>query len=405
MGKKFVDLANLKSNLENFFSEIISPTFATKEGVSEQLGNHTVKSDVPENAVFTDTVYDDTEVQKRISDNGYGELAGGKNLANPKNFVKNKVVSFDTGYIVDNPNYFVSGYIEVKPNTTYVRQGASDGSENYSYDENKKPISIIGTKFTTSSNTKYVCLSGLKGKENIMMLEEGSTATEYEPYFPSNKMLAEEKADKSETTVNLLNPTLGTTTVNGITCTNNGDGTYTLNGTATANFSEYIITSFGLSQNESYKLLGTPVGGSVQTYSITLLSEDYSDYVDDIGEGVIITPKKSSYLARLNILKGTTVNNLVFKPMLTTNLNATYDDFVPYTGDTGRLNGDVAKLKNDLDKLSSLPIGSIIQIDENKDDIETTKQKYGWQYLGKSNIQYESGSATLLVTNVYRKND
>ena len=298
MGKKFVDLANLKSNLENFFSEIISPTFATKEGVSKQLGNHTiksdvpenavftdtkdwesitgkpdsfppsshghtiseitglqdtldgkassdhthddryytetevdtklnkkaevshkhtkseitdfptsmpanggnadtvnshtVKSDVPENAVFTDTIYDDTEVQKRISDNGYGEVAGGKNLANPKNFVKNKVVSFDTGYIVDNPNYFVSGYIEVKPNTTYVRQGASDGSENYSYDENKKPISIIGTKFTTSSNTKYVCLSGLKHNENIMMLEEGSVATSYEPYFPSNKMLAED---------------------------------------------------------------------------------------------------------------------------------------------------------------------------------------------------------------------
>lgn len=55
MGKKFVDLANLKSNLENFLSEIISPTFATKEGVSKQLGNHTVKSDVPEDAVFTDT--------------------------------------------------------------------------------------------------------------------------------------------------------------------------------------------------------------------------------------------------------------------------------------------------------------------------------------------------------------
>ena len=35
--------------------------------LSEQLGNHTVKSDVPENAVFTDTVYDDTEVKESIS--------------------------------------------------------------------------------------------------------------------------------------------------------------------------------------------------------------------------------------------------------------------------------------------------------------------------------------------------
>lgn len=35
--------------------------------LSEQLGSHTVKSDVPENAVFTDTVYDDAEVKESIS--------------------------------------------------------------------------------------------------------------------------------------------------------------------------------------------------------------------------------------------------------------------------------------------------------------------------------------------------
>ena len=91
--------------------------------------------------------------------------------------------------------------------------------------------------------------------------------------------------------------------------------------------------------------------------------------------------------------------------MLTTNLSATYDDFVPYTGEGDTLAADVAEIKNDLDKLNSLPIGSIIQIEEDKDDIETTTQKYGWQYLGKSNIQYEIGSANILVTNVYRKNN
>lgn len=35
--------------------------------LSEQLGSHTVKSDVPENAVFIDTVYDDAEVKESIS--------------------------------------------------------------------------------------------------------------------------------------------------------------------------------------------------------------------------------------------------------------------------------------------------------------------------------------------------
>lgn len=35
--------------------------------LSEQLGSHTVKSDVPENAVFTDTIYDDAELKESIS--------------------------------------------------------------------------------------------------------------------------------------------------------------------------------------------------------------------------------------------------------------------------------------------------------------------------------------------------
>lgn len=36
--------------------------------LSNQLGNYTVKSNVPENAVFTDTVYDDTDVKEDIDD-------------------------------------------------------------------------------------------------------------------------------------------------------------------------------------------------------------------------------------------------------------------------------------------------------------------------------------------------
>ena len=151
---------------------------------------------------------------------------------------------------------------------------------------------------------------------------------------------------------------------------------------------------------------------SNNTYNILVIISNKStgtwkSYEEEYGSGIIFENYDDNYVfsVDMRVVEGTTVNNLVFKPMITTNLDATYDDFVPYTGDTGKLNSDVAELKNDLDKLSSLPIGSIIQIDENKDDIEKTKQKYGWQYLGKSNIQYESGSATLLVTNVYRKNE
>ena len=40
--------------------------------------------------------------------------------------------------------------------------------------------------------------------------------------------------------------------------------------------------------------------------------------------------------------------------MITTNLNATYDDFVPYTGSTGKLNSDVSSLLKRIETLESL---------------------------------------------------
>ena len=101
--------------------------------------------------------------------------------------------------------------------------------------------------------------------------------------------------------------------------------------------------------------------------------------------------------------------------LFTTPSNATSFKFNIYNGNQltpqniGKIevyvDNQIEQLKNDLDKLSSLPIGSIIQIEAAKDNIETTTQKYGWQYLGTSKIECEDGAVMLLVTNVYRKNN
>ena len=48
--------------------------------------------------------------------------------------------------------------------------------------------------------------------------------------------------------------------------------------------------------------------------------------------------------------------------MLTTNLNATYDDFVPYTGDGDTLTHDVADLKNNLGGLTFSASGTTLSI-------------------------------------------
>lgn len=135
------------------------------------------------------------------------------------------------------------------------------------------------------------------------------------------------------TRINLLRPTLETTTSYGVTCTNNGDGTYTLNGTATDQVQLMFMNGITYSLLDK-KILGCPSGGSVNTYCLLVSMYDengnYKRGAYDTGDGVSIYNDYSSYAVSLLIRKGITCDNLVFKPMITFNLNATYDDFVSY---------------------------------------------------------------------------
>ena len=135
---------------------------------------------------------------------------------------------------------------------------------------------------------------------------------------------------------NLLNPTLQTTTQNGVTCTNNGDGTYTVNGTATgiATFIVYYNFADVYGSASSLKMVGCPSGGSAQKYFLRSYRKGGNpEILDEYGSGISIGSFKESESNIAIIVKsGATVNNLIFKPMLTTDTTATYADFEPYTG-------------------------------------------------------------------------
>lgn len=138
-------------------------------------------------------------------------------------------------------------------------------------------------------------------------------------------------------TRNLLNPTLQTITQNGVTCTNNGDGTYTFTGTATgtATFIVQDMVDFVKKPiNKDIRLVGCPKNGGVgNKYRLQFLGDPNST-VYDVGNGGNIHFKNITKNANVAIIidTGITATNLVFKPMLTADLNATYDDFVPYSG-------------------------------------------------------------------------
>lgn len=126
--------------------------------------------------------------------------------------------------------------------------------------------------------------------------------------------------------LNLINCTPKTTTINGITMVNNGDGTYTVNGTATDDF-DIALAPYTTKQNIYYTLSGCPSGGSQTTYYLDPRGYDY-----DTGRGITIRNQEqdfSNYI-RIVIKKDVTVNNLLFKPMF--NEGQTAQPFEPYTG-------------------------------------------------------------------------
>lgn len=141
---------------------------------------------------------------------------------------------------------------------------------------------------------------------------------------------------QTQITTNLLKPTLGTVTQNGVTCTNNGDGTYTFNGTAISNL-EFRLNNY-LPPYGIYKLLG-----AITAYQRT----SSGNWIKTINSGETFTVDSSK--PRLEVVyfihKDEVFNNVVIKPMVTTNLDAVESDFVPFTGMTGQLNSDVAELE------------------------------------------------------------
>lgn len=181
----------------------------------------------------------------------------------------------------------------------------------------KEDISTKITKFYASSQGETHLADSDNGKIQDMMLYGRSEQKQY-----SGK--------------NLLNPTLQTTTQNGVTCTANGDGTYTLNGTATdiAVFVVYYNFADVYGSASSLKMVGCPSGGSAQKYFLRSYRKGGNpEILDEYGSGISIGSfKEAESNIAILVKSGVTVNNLIFKPMLTTDTTATYADFEPYTG-------------------------------------------------------------------------
>lgn len=143
-----------------------------------------------------------------------------------------------------------------------------------------------------------------------IQLELGSTATEYVPHeLTSYKSIMKvsdvcQLGDKRK-----YNPT---ETKSGVTFTNNGDGTITVNGTSTELVGFYL-QDINFIENHTYLLIGCPSGGSTSTYVL----DTGADIGNDRGNGTISKPglPGNKYFS-IYVYANATCNNLVFKPQL-----------------------------------------------------------------------------------------
>lgn len=232
--------------------------------------------------------------------------------------------------------------------------GGGEGTGNYNDLQNKPSINNVS--LVGNLNTVNLKLTDATLTEEGVPAESKTVGEKLEEQSSNLIQL------KKETTVNLLNPTLQTTTLNGVTCTNNGDGTYTLDGIARANTIFFITSSNTelsniLIADKTYRLVGNSKKSTIRLVLKQWNStwNDLNTSAYDLGEGTNVKINPNAYYVRcdVNIESGVTCNNLVLKPMLTTNLDATYDDFVPYTGNTGNLNSDVASLLKRIEALEA----------------------------------------------------
>ena len=144
---------------------------------------------------------------------------------------------------------------------------------------------------------------------------------------------------------NLCPNEASTTVDNGVTYTVNADGTITATTASdTHNFSALALFTGTWIPNtlpaKKLKLVGCPSGGGNGVYCIgvqfnTIQGEGGTglESFNDYGNGVEITATaaaKPYVKVTIVVWANVPMDNKVFKPMITTNLNATYADFVPY---------------------------------------------------------------------------
>ena len=162
-----------------------------------------------------------------------------------------------------------------------------------------------------------------------IMLNEGSTALPYMPYFSGLKNAFFKEIVSTGRNLIQYPYAKGTDTLNGVTFTVNNDGTIIANGTATEN-AIFIFHNFDFSLSAgTYTISGLENGGA-DTYCLQISRDNYTESWNLYNGNIQLNLENtSSMLLQFVVYKGASVNNVVLKPML--NYGSSALPYEPYT--------------------------------------------------------------------------
>lgn len=207
------------------------------------------------------------------------------------------------------------------PAGTYILKDCGtfiESEENHgSWDSGETKTFTADATLSSSGFYKYYGSGEVVNVTLYPILIKGSELKPYEQYgaMPSPDYISSIVAVGSN--ANELENTAKTQTIKDVTFTVNEDGTVVANGTASQQVT-LVLTKVLSLQKGDYMISGCPRGGTTSTYRIDVWKSDWSSLGFEVGNGTKISLSESieNAIVGITITKGTTVENMVFKPKI-----------------------------------------------------------------------------------------
>ena len=303
------------------------------------------------------------------------------------------------------------------PSKSRMRVEASNSTsifkDIYSEGTNKRYITFEGSYFETGLvDVWFSIFSGYTYNFTLYpQLEEGTTATEYEPYgvmpspdYPSeiesvgkyNSETGKYEIEVKNTGKNLLNLPDGTYTHNGITAVIS-NGIITINGTSTATSFISIPINLDLESNFSISLNNTAMGDSLSEVRLQISGSNFRSVslsvVNNKRENISKYGTYTSLMIRIS--SGVTITNGIIKPQV--ELGDITTDYEPYQSNSTlfTLNQPLRSLPNGVKDIAYIKNG-ILYVDRKVGTVVLNGSE-GWALR---NVNSDTGIATYSVTDV-----